>query len=157
MQTLDFRFHKLKKDEPIPFALLLMADETEEAIKKYIHHSDIYTVYYKADLNPIGVFALYRISDLLMEIKNIGISESFRGKGIGSFLIKRIKEIAAKGNFKEVIVGTPGNGIREIRFYEKNGFRKYDVKKNFFAENYFSPIIENGIILKDMVMLKTTV
>ncbi|HEX5655501.1 MAG TPA: GNAT family N-acetyltransferase [Chitinophagaceae bacterium] len=154
MLAQEYRLHKLKENDRIPFELLLLADETEDAINKYIYHSDIYTVYILESLIPIGVFALYRISNLVIEIKNIGVSEKFRSKGVGSGLIKKIKEIAAEENYEEIIVGTPDSGVRQIRFYEKNGFRRYGVKKNFFIENYPEPISEDGIILKDMIMLK---
>jgi ribosomal protein S18 acetylase RimI-like enzyme len=154
MQLKGYKFYKLKANDRIPFELLLLADETEAAIKKYIYKSDIYTVYSIKSLTPSGIFVLCRISDLVIEIKNIGVSEKFRNQGIGSFLIKKIKEVAAKENYKEVIVGTPDSGIRQIRFYERNGFRKYAVKEDFFIQNYPEPIYEDGVILKDMVMLK---
>lgn len=34
----------LEKDKPIPYDLLLLADETIESIDKYIHQSDIYVL-----------------------------------------------------------------------------------------------------------------
>lgn len=157
MKNQDLRLHKLSYSEPIPFELLLLADENEEAIKKYIYDSAIYTVYNNKNLRPVGVFALYRINETVVEIKNIGVLESFRCHGIGSFLIDSIKKIASKENYNEIIVGTPDSGIRQIQFYEKNGFRKYAVKKNFFIKNYPEPIFEDGIMLKDMIMLKMKV
>jgi ribosomal protein S18 acetylase RimI-like enzyme len=157
MEPENYTLHKLKNGDAIPFDLLLLADETKDAIEKYIYDSDIYTVFTKGNLNPIGVVVLYNINDSEVEIKNIAILESFRSQGIGSFLIKKIKEIALKQNYKEIIVGTADGAIKEIQFYEKNGFKKYDVKKNFFIENYSQPIIENGIMLKDMIMLKTQI
>ncbi len=157
METENYTLHKLKNGNAIPFDLLLLADETEDAIEKYIYNSDIYTVFTKDNINPIEVFALYKINELKVEIKNIAILELFRSQGIGSFLIEKIKEIATRQNYKEIIVGTADCAIREIQFYEKNGFKKYDVKKNFFIENYSQPIIENGIMLKDMIMLKTQI
>ncbi len=45
----------------------------------------------------------------------------------------------------------------QFHFYEKNGYSQYDVKKNYFLEIYRKPIFDNGIMLKDMVMLKKTV
>ena len=69
-------------------------------------------------------------------------------------LINYIKEIAYKENYTEIIVGTADNGINQIRFYERNGFVKYAVKKNYFIDNYFRPIVDDGGLLKDMVMLK---
>jgi len=157
MEIENYTLHKLKNGDTIPFDLLLLADETEDAIEKYIYDSDIYTVLTKDNLSPIGVFALYKINDSKVEIKNIAILESFRGQDMGSFLIVKIKEIAIRQNYKEIIVGTADVAIKEIQFYEKNGFKKYDVKKNFFIENYPEPIIENGIMLKDMIMLKTQI
>jgi len=157
MKIQNLRLHKLRDDEPIPFNLLLLADETKDAIRKYIYASAIYIVYSNEAATPIGVFALYRINDAVLEIKNIGVLELFRSRGIGSFIIERIKGIARIENYREVIVGTADSGVRQIQFYEKNGFRKYAVKKNFFTKNYPKPIIEDGIMLKDMLMLKTKV
>jgi ribosomal protein S18 acetylase RimI-like enzyme len=154
MSTQKYHIRALGRTEPIPFELLLLADETKEAIEKYAYDSDIYLVQAYENADPIGVFALYRISDNQVEIKNIGVLESFRNQGIGSFLIERIKQIASERNYREIIVGTPATGIREIRFYERNGFSKYAVKKDFFIENYAVPIVENGILLRDMVMLR---
>ncbi|MBI3234461.1 MAG: GNAT family N-acetyltransferase [Bacteroidetes bacterium] len=155
--TNNFEFCKLSKENEIPFDLLLLADETMEAIKKYIYDSDIYVLFTKVNTSPAGVVVINKVSDLQIEIKNIAVLESFQGKGIGSSLIQRIKEIAAHDNYKEIIVGTPDVGIREIEFYEKNGFIRYGIKKNFFIENYSIPIIEDGVILKDMVMLKIVI
>lgn len=157
MEIENYKLIKLKNGDPIPFDLLLLADETKDAIKKYIYNSDIYIVFTKENVNPIGIFVLYKVNGLEIEIKNIAILGLFRSQGIGSFLIEKIKQIASKENYKEIIVGTADAGIRQIQFYEKNGFRKYDVKENFFIENYSDPIIENGIMLKDMIMLKTQI
>ena len=153
----NYKLHKLNNRDAIPFDLLLLADETKDAIEKYIYNSDIYIVLTKDNVNLVGVFVLYKVNDFEIEIKNIAILEVFRGQGIGSFLIGKIREIASKENYKEIIVGTADAGIRQIQFYEKNGFGKYDVKENFFVENYPEPIIENGIILKDMIMLRTQI
>jgi ribosomal protein S18 acetylase RimI-like enzyme len=38
--------------------------------------------------------------------------------------------------------------------YEKAGFKKYAIKKDFYLRLYPDPIIENGVQLRDMVMLK---
>jgi hypothetical protein len=59
--------------------------------------------------------------------------------------------------FENVIVGTPDQAVKQINFYEKNGFIKYDLKKDFFIKNYPAPIIDNGVTLRDMVMLKVKI
>jgi len=154
MKIQDLRLHKLQKGETIPFNLLLLADEEEDAIRKYIYDAALYTLYYKEQLDPIAIVALSRASESEIEIKNIGALESFRNMGIGSLLIDHVKEIAYKENYKEIIVGTADSGINQIRFYERNGFVKYAIKKNYFIDNYSQPIFDDGVFLKDMVMLK---
>lgn len=69
-------------------------------------------------------------------------------------LINYVKETANKENYTEIIVGTADNGINQIRFYERNGFVKYAVKKNYIIDNYSRPVVDDGVLLKDMVMLK---
>ena len=150
----DYTINKLQSIDKIPFDLLLLADETRYAIEKYIYHSDVYVVNNTAQLKPIAVFALYKTSDAEIEIKNIAVSEDLQSKGIGGFLINEIKRIATEDNYRNIIVGTTDCGYRQISFYERNGFSKYDIKKDFFIENYPEPIIENGIMVRDMVMLK---
>ena len=153
MKIKDLRLHELQPGEAIPFRLLLLADE-EDAIRKYIYNSSVYTLYYKPQKDPIGVVAISRANESEIEIKNIGVLESFRNNGIGSLLINYVKETANKENYTEIIVGTADNGINQTRFYERNGFVKYAVKKNYFIDNYSRPIVDDGVLLKDMVMLK---
>jgi len=145
---------KVDSKRDLPFDLLLLADETLEAIEKYIHDCEIYIAKESEKAEAIAVFALYRISKTEIEIKNIAVKETFQNNGIGSFLISEIKRIARAAKHENIIVGTPDSAVRQIDFYEKNGFRKYDLKKDFFTKNYPTPIIEEGVILKDMAMLK---
>ena len=51
-------------------------------------------------------------------------------------------------------VGTAGTVARQLRFYEKNGFKVFGIKKDFFINNYPQPIYEHGIQLRDMAMLR---
>jgi hypothetical protein len=41
-----------------------------------------------------------------------------------------------------------------LALYQKLGFVKSEIKKNFFLENYTELIIENGIQAVDMIILK---
>ena len=62
-----------KQNEAIPYSLLLLADETQEAIDKYIYESSFLCLYTKLNPIPIGVIALYQVSSTTLEIKNIAI------------------------------------------------------------------------------------
>jgi ribosomal protein S18 acetylase RimI-like enzyme len=154
MNTAEFEIVKLRPGRSLPFHLLLLADETIQAIEKYIYNSDVYIAKKKTGAGTIAAFALYEISNAELEIKNIAISESLQGQGIGSSVINEIKRIAIANHYNRIIVGTPDTSSRLIHFYEKNGFTRYAVRKDFFLRNYPNPIIENGVTLRDMVMLK---
>ena len=65
----DLTLRTLTPDENIPYKLLLLADETKEAIDKYIHQSVIYVLEYAQEM--IAVCATAMISEGVMEIKNI--------------------------------------------------------------------------------------
>jgi ribosomal protein S18 acetylase RimI-like enzyme len=155
MKSSEYKINKLQSKKDIPFRLLLLADETMEAIEKYIYDSDVYIVTANEQPEPIAVFALYKISNATIEIKNIAVEEAFRSKGIGSYMINEIKKIAKRENFDSVVAGTPDCSSRQIKFYEQNGFVKSHIKRNFFIENYSESIIENGITLRDMIMLRS--
>lgn len=146
-----FTFSLLEPGVKIPYELLLLADETTEAIDLYIFHCDIYLLH-DGEQN-MAVMALYKNNDTELEIKNMAVINHYRNKGIGSILLNKAKEIAKANHYKKLTVGTSDTGFQQIRFYEKNGFLKTGVKKNFFIDNYPEPIYENGLQMRDMVLL----
>ncbi|SFN22292.1 Acetyltransferase (GNAT) domain-containing protein [Chryseobacterium oleae] len=144
----------LRKIDPasgIPYELLLLADETVDAIDQYIFDSDIYIL--NDGVQDIAVIALYQNSSTELEIKNMAVIESHRSQGIGGILMDRAKVIAKESGYTTLVVGTSDKGFQQIKFYEKNGFIKKGVRKNFFIENYPLPIYENGLQLRDMILL----
>lgn len=147
----NFTFKIVNPDSEIPYHLLLLADETREAVDQYIFNCEIYLL--QDGIENIAVMALYKNSDTELEIKNVAVIESYRSKGIGSILMDKAKEIAKENQYKTLTVGTSDTGFQQIRFYEKNGFIKNGILKNFFIENYPVPIYENGLQMRDMVIL----
>ncbi len=145
---------KLSEADKFPLHLLLLADETVAVINKYIYTSDVYVAKDVLSEHVIAVFVLQKINMKEIEIKNIAVDEVYQGRGIGSYLIDKIKQIALEEGIQILWVGTPDSATRQLNFYQRNGFRKAGVKINFFIENYPEPIYENGILLRDMVMLQ---
>lgn len=146
---------KLSKHDKIPYDLLLLADETVEAIDKYIFDSDLYIIEQK-DL-VIAIYVLYPLNKNEIEIKNIAVNETFQGQGIGKFLLQDAEIKAKEKMYKTLLIGTPDTAFKQLQLYQKAGFETFDIKKDFFIDNYSEPIIENGIQLKDMVMLRKTI
>jgi ribosomal protein S18 acetylase RimI-like enzyme len=145
---------RLTHEKDIPFRLLLLADETVDVIAKYVYWSEVYLAKHVASNLLIAVFVLQELNPKEIEIKNIAVDAAYQGRGIGSFLIGKIKQIALGQGMQILWVGTPDSATRQLNFYQRNGFRKAGVRINFFLENYPEPIYENGILLRDMIMLQ---
>ena len=143
-----------KTNEPIPYSLLLLADETKEAIDKYIYESKLFYAYTKLNPTPIGIIALYQVSSSVLEIKNIAIDNQEQNKGYGKQLIDFSIQYATENLYKELIVGTGDTSSQSINFYLKNGFQPYNIRPNFFLENYPFPIYENGKQMQHMILFK---
>lgn len=143
-----------KTNEPIPYSLLLLADETKEAIDKYIYDSKLFYAYTELNPTPIGIIALYQVSSSVLEIKNIAIDNQEQNKGYGKQLIDFSIQYATENLYKELIVGTGDTSTQSMNFYLKNGFQPYSIRPNFFLENYPFPIYENGKQMQHMILFK---
>lgn len=129
--------------------LLLLADEQENMIDKYLERGEMFALY-DGDLKSICVVT--KEDKDIFELKNLATYEKYQGKGYGSRLIKYIFE-HYKDKCKRIIVGT-GDSPLIILFYEHCGFVFSHRVEDFFIDNYDHPIFENGIQLVDMVYLK---
>ncbi|MCI9070797.1 GNAT family N-acetyltransferase [Clostridium sp.] len=142
----------IKKNKKDFLDLLLLADEQENMIDKYIERGIMFAIY---DNDLKGVCIVTKEEDRVYEIKNIAIYENFHGQGYGKKLIEYICEYF-KGDCDIIYVGT-GDSPLTVPFYEKCGFKKSHRIKNFFIENYDNPIYECGKQLIDMIYLKKEV
>lgn len=140
------------KNKPIPYELLLEADPEKSVIETYIHQSDIFLK--TTDGKVIGVIALLRHSEHNIEIKNVAVSDLFRGKGYGKELIRFAEEWCKKEGFSELFIGTGNSSVDQLALYQRLGFEIDSIKHHFFTQEYTTPIIENGIECKHMIMLK---
>ncbi|MDX8550212.1 GNAT family N-acetyltransferase [Methanospirillum sp. J.3.6.1-F.2.7.3] len=151
-ESTDLTLRALTPNENIPYSLLLLADETKEAIDTYIHQSVIYVLEHEGEM--IAVCAVARISDSAMEIKNIAVREDWQNKGVGyRFLLDIIHKVQEQG-CSELIIATADCGHKQLYLYQKAGFQPDRVIPDYFIQNYPEPIFENGIQLKDQVILK---
>jgi ribosomal protein S18 acetylase RimI-like enzyme len=131
-------------------SLLLLADEQENMIDKYIDRGIMYV------LDDEGIIKAECIitdeQNGVLEIKNLAVKPEYQRKGYGKvmidFIIKNYKE-----KYSILQVGT-GDSILTIPFYEQCGFIRSHYIKNFFIDNYEQPIYEDGIQLIDMIYLQ---
>ena len=128
--------------------LLLLADEQEDMVDKYLEKGTMFALF---DDGVKGVCVVTDEGKGLLEIKNIATDPQYHGKGYGRALINFVAD-RYKGQFHTLLVGT-GDSPLTVPFYEKCGFRRSHVLKNFFVDNYDHPIFECGVQLVDMVYL----
>jgi len=143
------RIEKITKNKKQYLDLLLLADESEAMIDKYLERGDVFALY-DNDLKAICVVT--PIDSESCELKNIATVKAYQGRGYGKALVKFISDFYKNG-FKTMYVGT-GETPSILSFYEGCGFEKSHVIKNFFIDNYGHPMFEEGIQLVDMVYLK---
>lgn len=139
-------------NQKIPYHLLLLADPSKEIIDTYLNKSEIYVAILNKEV--IGIYVLYETQFDKVEIKNIAIAEDYQGKGIGKLMLQHATKTAKEKGYKSIIIGTANSSIAQLYLYQKQGFDITEIKKDFFLKNYPEPLIENGIQVKHMVMLK---
>ena len=132
--------------------LLLIADEQESMIKKYLNRGDLFALYDDA-LKTVAVVT--KEKNDTYEIKNIATYEKYRGKGYGGSMIKYIIQYY-KNHCKVLIVGT-GENEKILSFYKNLGFTYSHTIKDFFVDNYDHEMFEDGVQLRDMIYLRMEV
>ncbi|MCL2327697.1 MAG: GNAT family N-acetyltransferase [Bacteroidetes bacterium] len=136
--------------------LLLLADEQENMIDKYLEHGDLFTLcdgsttLTNHDLKSVCV--VVPIDSETCELKNIATYEKYQGKGYGKALMQFVCDFY-KNDYKTMLVGT-GEIPWILSFYEGCGFEKSHRVKKFFTDNYEQPMFEGEIQLVDMIYLK---
>lgn len=129
--------------------LLLLADEQEDMIERYLDRGTMYV------LEDGGVRCECVVTDEgegVLEIKNIATAPAFQRRGYGKALVDWVAA-RYKGEYSVLQVGT-GESPLTLPFYEACGFVRSHRVKDFFLEHYDHPIYERGVRLVDMVYLR---
>ena len=130
---------KVETDKKRYLDLLLLADEQEDMVDRYLERGTMYV------LGDDGVKAE-------CVVKNLAVEPAAQGRGYGKamvdFLVRTYRE-----QYTVLQVGT-GDSPSTIPFYEACGFRRHHLVKNFFTDHYDHPIYECGVQLVDMVYLQ---
>lgn len=130
--------------------LLLLADEQEEMIDRYLDRGDMYALE-----DQDGVCAVCVVTDEgdgQLEIKNLAVRPDVQKHGYGRMMIDFIADHDHE-QYHTLLVGT-GDSPLTVPFYERCGFVRSHVVKDFFTDHYDHPIIEDGVLLRDMVYFK---
>lgn len=132
------------------FPLLLLAEESVSALRWSLTNlSD--TVYRVEDAGQLVGAATMRWSSDPCEIVELAVVEHLHGKGLGRQIIESLLVEARHRGKQRMLVGTGNSSIGNIIFYQKCGFRMDHVRRDYFWYHQ-EPEIENGILLRDMIV-----
>lgn len=76
-----------------------------------------------------------------MHITNIVTKISKRHLGIASMLLEKLIEVSKEENVNSLTLEVSENNTYAIKLYEKYNFKKFGLRKNYYAQN------ENAIIM----------
>ena len=131
-------------------ALLLLADEQEDMIDRYLESGTMYVL-----RDGGGVKSECVVADAgggVLEIKNLATAPEHQGRGYAKALVEFLAKTYA-GRYGVLQAGT-GDSPLTVPFYEKCGFARSHRIPRFFTDNYDHPIYEGGVQLVDMVYLQ---
>ena len=143
------KIKKIKTNKRQYQSLLLLADEQEDMIDKYLDNG---TMYLLEDDGVKSECVILDVGNGILDIKNIATVPEYQGNGYGKALIDFISE-KYKDRYSILQVGT-GDSPLTIPFYEKCGFVRTHKIPNFFTDYYDHPIYECGVQLIDMIYLQ---
>ncbi len=146
------KIYKTKKIDDSLLQLLLLADPSEKAIRKYLAEGECFVSVDGSRI--IGTYVLMPRSNNAMELINIAVIGKEQGKGLGKLLLKHAIKEARRSGAKRLFVGTGNSSLGQLAFYQKAGFRMTKIIKGYFLKGYDKPIFENGIQCVDMVRME---
>ena len=141
--------HEVRTDKKRYLPLLLLADEQESMIDRYLDRGRLFV------LEDDGVKTICVVTDEgngVAEVKNLATAPDAQRQGYGRAMLDFVAA-ACRAAHTILQVGT-GDSPLTLPFYEKCGFRRSHIVKNFFTDHYDHPIYEGGRQLIDMIYLR---
>jgi RimJ/RimL family protein N-acetyltransferase len=129
--------------------LLLLGDEQESQIDKYLERGDMFALY---DDNLKSICVVTDEGSGILEIQNLATDRRYQRKGYAARLVEYIAKHYA-GRYDKIILGT-GDVPGALAFYQHCGFITTHRVPDYFTTHYDHPIVEDGVLLKDKVYLE---
>jgi ribosomal protein S18 acetylase RimI-like enzyme len=142
-----------KTETTLLLPILSDAEEGEERIRATL--LDLTCTAYASYLHGqlAGAAVVRWEEDEPNEIVYIAVAPDLRGRGYGKQIIHVLQEELHQRQGHSLLVGTANTSLENIAFYQKCGFRMFEVRRDYFA--YIQPpIVEHGIVLRDMLVLR---
>ena len=150
-QTIDIRLIQKNKKDFLP--LLLLADEQEDMIDRYLARGDLYALYDGGVLCTTCVVTHEKDQgEGVYEVKSLATDPRYQRRGYGRMMLAHVRELY-RPRARTLLLGT-GETPRILGFYQSCGFQLCHRVPNFFTDHYDHAMYEDGVQLVDMVYLR---
>lgn len=122
---------------------------SENSFKNALNDSDSKFFVARLDSDIVGFSGMYIAAGAEGYVYNIAVNPLFRKKGIGTILTKKLIDYAKKNNLEFLSLEVRKSNNSAISVYEKCGFEKIGIRKNF----YESPV-DDALIMTFYFSLK---
>jgi GNAT superfamily N-acetyltransferase len=141
------------RDELEPLVpILLLAEPSESALRWGLEH--LSDAYYRLDVDgQLAGAASMRWRDDPCELEELAVDATRQGAGLGRRLVGWLLDEARRRGKHAMVVGTGNASVGNIIFYQKCGFRLDHVRRDYFWY-YATPRVENGLPVRDMLVLR---
>lgn len=138
--------------------LLRLADDSEPAVAAYHSLGQAFVLQRRRE--AVGVALCIPLEEAwapsgALEIKNIAVVPELRSRGLGAWMLTQVLAELATQQVRQVYLATATAGTRQLRFYQRLGFRFLRIERDWFcAERGYEPgLLEEGIPLCDRIWL----
>ncbi|WP_125579934.1 GNAT family N-acetyltransferase [Levilactobacillus cerevisiae] len=136
-------------------ALLRLADPNQSLIDAYLPQS---TVYVASDVAGLaGVLVLKPQEAKMLEVMNLAVAPTKQHQGYGTAMVTFANQWADDHGYQTLRIATGTTSLTQLYLYQKCGFRVVRVEPDYFTQNYPQKITENGLILRDRLVLERPV
>ena len=134
-------------------SVLADAEEGEERIRATLQDPTCTAYASWLDTQLAGAAAVRWEEEKPSEIVYVAVAHDLRGRGYGKQIMRFFLEELHRRGGHALLVGTANAALYNIAFYQKCGFRMFEIRRDYFA--YIQPpVAENGIVLRDMIVLR---
>ena len=151
-RTTELNIRYIPTDKKQYLSLLLLADEQESMIDRYLERGELYVMLDEQMQEPLAVAVVTMEGEGVCELKNLAVSPSYQRKGLGRQMVEYLFD-RYKDSCHTMFVGT-GDSQQTVGFYRSCGFTYSHTIPDFFTQHYDHPIVEEGKVLQDMIYFR---
>lgn len=144
-------YQKFERPTSAQNDLLLSADPSQSLIDSYLKAGTAFAASDSRGL--IGVLVLLPHADQVLEVANLAVTPSRQRQGYGKALLTFARQWASDHGYHTLRVATGTTSFTQLYLYQRQGYRVVAVEADYFTTHYDHDIMENGLKLRDRLVL----